>query len=63
MSRQSGMSHYNEMNVLSMHALIGAYQDEGHQWVVLDIRQYACVLRLALRNFSLTNLLKRLMDT
>ncbi len=33
MSRQSGMSHYNEMNVLSMHALIGAYQDEGHQWV------------------------------
>ena len=26
-------THYNEMNVLSMHALIGAYQDEGHEWV------------------------------
>lgn len=25
--------HYNEMNVLSMHALIGAYTDEGHAWV------------------------------
>ncbi|MBQ6412670.1 MAG: aminotransferase class I/II-fold pyridoxal phosphate-dependent enzyme [Ruminococcus sp.] len=31
--RQSAMSHYNSMNVLSMHALIGAYMDEGHQWV------------------------------
>lgn len=26
-------SHYNEMNVLSMHALIGAYSSEGHAWV------------------------------
>lgn len=26
-------SHYNSMNVLSMHALIGAYQPEGHEWV------------------------------
>lgn len=26
-------SHYNNMNVLSMHALIGAYQPEGHRWV------------------------------
>ncbi len=26
-------SHYNEMNVLSMHALIGAYRPEGAQWV------------------------------
>ncbi|KAB8287003.1 aspartate aminotransferase [Bifidobacterium ramosum] len=25
-------SHYNEMNVLSMHALIGAYKPEGHEW-------------------------------
>lgn len=30
---QSGKSHYNSMNVLSMHALIGAYREEGHQWV------------------------------
>lgn len=26
-------SHYNDMNVLSMHALIGAYRPEGHVWV------------------------------
>lgn len=25
-------SHYNDMNVLSMHALIGAYRPEGHEW-------------------------------
>ncbi|MBQ9420306.1 MAG: aminotransferase class I/II-fold pyridoxal phosphate-dependent enzyme [Lachnospiraceae bacterium] len=30
--RQSICSHYNEMNVLSMHALIGAYKDDGHVW-------------------------------
>ena len=26
-------SHYNEMNLLSMHALLGAYQSEGYEWV------------------------------
>ncbi len=26
-------THYNEMNVLSMHALIGAYSDEGREWL------------------------------
>ncbi|MCI5596579.1 MAG: aminotransferase class I/II-fold pyridoxal phosphate-dependent enzyme [Lachnospiraceae bacterium] len=26
-------SHYNSMNVLSMHALIGAYKPEGQEWV------------------------------
>lgn len=31
--RQSELSHYNSINVLSMHALIGAYQPEGHIWV------------------------------
>lgn len=25
-------THYNEMNVLSMHALLGAYSDEGAEW-------------------------------
>ena len=30
--RQSACCHYNDMNVLSMHALIGAYTDEGHTW-------------------------------
>ena len=31
--KESSLSHYNEMNVLSMHALIGAYTDEGQLWV------------------------------
>ena len=41
-------SHYNDMNVLSMHALIGAYRPEGQEWVK-ELRQvitenvdYAC---------------------
>lgn len=32
-AKESSLSHYNAMNVLSMHALIGAYQPEGHVWV------------------------------
>ena len=31
--KESSLSHYNEMNVLSMHALIGAYRTEGFEWV------------------------------
>lgn len=31
--KQSSLSHYNSCNVLSMHALIGAYREEGHEWV------------------------------
>lgn len=31
--KESSLSHYNSMNVLSMHALIGAYQQEGYEWV------------------------------
>jgi len=45
---QSSKCHYNEMNVLSMHALIGAYKSEGTEWVN-ELRQvltenvnYAC---------------------
>lgn len=30
---QASKCHYNEMNVLSMHALMGAYSDEGCAWV------------------------------
>ena len=30
---KSSKCHYNDMNVLSMHALIGAYQPEGYVWV------------------------------
>ena len=32
-NRQGAISHYNSMNVLSMHALIGAYSPEGEQWL------------------------------
>ena len=31
--KESSLSHYNSMNVMSMHALIGAYQPEGYEWV------------------------------
>lgn len=31
--KESSLSHYNSMNVLSMHALIGAYRPEGYEWV------------------------------
>ena len=30
LNKQSSLSHYNTMNLLSMHALIGAYKDEGY---------------------------------
>ncbi|MGM9520969.1 MAG: MalY/PatB family protein [Oscillospiraceae bacterium] len=31
--KESSITHYNSCNVLSMHALIGAYSDEGRQWL------------------------------
>lgn len=31
--KESSLSHYNSMNVMSMHALIAAYRDEGCEWV------------------------------
>lgn len=46
--KESSLPHYNGMNVLSMHALIGAYKPEGYEWVdelkqVLTINvAYAC---------------------
>ncbi|MDO4330218.1 MAG: aminotransferase class I/II-fold pyridoxal phosphate-dependent enzyme [Lachnospiraceae bacterium] len=47
-AKESSLSHYNAMNVLSMHALIGAYKPEGYEWVD-ELRQvitgnieYAC---------------------
>ena len=36
--KEQSLSHFNEMNVLSMHALIGAYQPEGYQWLE-ELRQ------------------------
>lgn len=32
MEKEASLSHYNDMNVLSMHALIGAYRPEGREW-------------------------------
>ena len=48
MERRSEMSHYNEVNVLSMHVLIGAFTEEGYIWTdemlsVIDGNlRYAC---------------------
>ncbi len=46
--KEASLSHYNSMNIMSMHALIGAYQPEGAEWVE-ELRQvitgnvdYAC---------------------
>lgn len=33
MAKESSLSHYNGMNVMSMHALIGAYKEEGSAWL------------------------------
>ena len=30
--KESSLCHYNDMNVLSMHALVGAYSEEGMAW-------------------------------
>ena len=47
-AKESSLCHYNSQNVLSMYALIGAYQDEGQAWLE-ELRQvltenvdYAC---------------------
>jgi len=48
MDKESSLSHYNSMNVLSMHALIGAYKPEGYEWtdelcqVITGNIDYAC---------------------
>ena len=31
--KESSLTHYNNMNVLSMYSLIGAYKEEGYEWV------------------------------
>ena len=33
MEKEASLTHYNGMNVMSMHALIGAYKPEGYEWV------------------------------
>lgn len=45
---EGASTHYNDMNVLSMHALLGAYSEEGARWTdemiaVIDSNlAYAC---------------------
>ncbi len=36
--KESSLSHYNSMNVMSMHALLGAYCPEGYEWLE-ELRQ------------------------
>ncbi len=36
--KESSLSHYNSMNVLSMYALMGAYSEEGEAWLE-ELRQ------------------------
>ena len=36
--KESSLCHYNSMNVMSMHALIGAYKPEGYEWAE-ELRQ------------------------
>ena len=33
MEKESSLSHYNEINLMSMYALLGAYCEEGEEWV------------------------------
>lgn len=36
--REAALSHYNSQNLMSMYALIGAYQDAGYEWL-RELRQ------------------------
>ena len=46
--KEESLCHYNDMNMLSMHALIGAYKPEGYEWtdelcqVIAGNVDYAC---------------------
>ena len=48
LEKESSLSHYNNMNVMSMYALLGAYEPEGYEWkdelcqVISDNVDYAC---------------------
>ncbi len=47
-AKEASLCHYNDMNVLSMHALLGAYQAEGYEWTdelcqtINENVEYAC---------------------
>ena len=36
--KEASLCHYNEMNVLSMYALLGAYENAGYEWLA-ELRQ------------------------
>lgn len=46
--KESSLGHYNNTNLMSVHALIGAYKPEGYEWVdelcqvLTENVQYAC---------------------
>ena len=46
--KESSLSHYNSMNLMSMYALLGAYERSGYEWaeelcqVITDNVDYAC---------------------
>lgn len=46
--KESSLCHYNDANMLSMHALMGAYRQEGEEWVdelcavITENVEYAC---------------------
>ncbi len=48
MNKETSLSHYNTMNIMSMHALIGAYKPEGSEWakelcqVITENVTFAC---------------------
>ncbi len=48
MDKEASLSHYNHMNIFSMHALMGAYTEEGREWmhqlleVLTENVRYAC---------------------
>ncbi len=48
MEKESSLCHYNDINILSMYALLGAYQPEGYIWadelrqVITGNVEYAC---------------------
>ena len=48
LEKESSLCHYNSMNVMSMHALIGAFGEDGQEWakelcqVITENVDYAC---------------------
>ena len=54
--KESSLCHYNSMNVLSMHALMGAYTPEGQEWVG-ELREVIGE-NVAMHVIILTNILK-----